>query len=221
MSRSARCRRWLPGRRNRAPRDGRLTERCSSIAIGRMNPNLTDRTPDLRHPSGMRHEASATKRTSCRTSRKAGKPLLVRYDLDGVGGADQGRAGASARTDLWRWRELLPVRKAAASSAWARADAARRAAAARAARGGESSSRTRAACRPARSRRAAWRWRCRWRRRSASAHGDADQRQRGRRDGGLCEPRGIRTTIFCPRTRPRSTLARSRSRARTSTASTA
>ncbi len=41
---------------------------------------------------------------------RAGKPLLVRYDLDGVRAAlTQGRAGAPAG-GLWRYRELLPVR---------------------------------------------------------------------------------------------------------------
>ncbi len=40
----------------------------------------------------------------------AGRPLLVRYDLSGVG-AELSRSALEARdTDLWRWRELLPVR---------------------------------------------------------------------------------------------------------------
>ena len=44
---------------------------------------------------------------------KVGRPLLVRYDLSAVGEA-LSRDTLSARdTDLWRWRELLPVRKAA------------------------------------------------------------------------------------------------------------
>ena len=42
---------------------------------------------------------------------RAGRPLLVRYDLDAVRGA-LGRSELEARpTDLWRWRELLPVRR--------------------------------------------------------------------------------------------------------------
>jgi threonine synthase len=42
----------------------------------------------------------------------AGRPLLVRYDLAGVKEA-LAREKLSARpTDLWRWRELLPVRHA-------------------------------------------------------------------------------------------------------------
>ena len=43
----------------------------------------------------------------------AGKPLLVRYDLDGVRGALTKGALADRPADLWRWRELLPVRQAA------------------------------------------------------------------------------------------------------------
>ncbi len=43
----------------------------------------------------------------------AGKPLLVRYDLDGVRNALTRDALADRPRDLWRWRELLPVRNAA------------------------------------------------------------------------------------------------------------
>ncbi|MBA3896378.1 MAG: threonine synthase [Sphingomonadaceae bacterium] len=42
----------------------------------------------------------------------AGKPLLVRYDLDGVRGALTKAALAGRPRDMWRWRELLPVRSA-------------------------------------------------------------------------------------------------------------
>ena len=41
---------------------------------------------------------------------RAGKPLLVRYDLDGVRGALNREALAARPRDMWRWRELLPVR---------------------------------------------------------------------------------------------------------------
>ena len=40
----------------------------------------------------------------------AGKPLLVRYDLDGVRAALTKGVLAQRPMDLWRWRELLPVR---------------------------------------------------------------------------------------------------------------
>ncbi len=43
----------------------------------------------------------------------AGRPLLVRYDLDGVRGALSREVVDNRPTDLWRWRELLPVRRAA------------------------------------------------------------------------------------------------------------
>src|SRR5215218_1258491 len=42
---------------------------------------------------------------------KAGKPLLVRYDLSGVKKALTKEALAQRPPDLWRYRELLPVRK--------------------------------------------------------------------------------------------------------------
>jgi threonine synthase len=43
----------------------------------------------------------------------AGKPLLVRYDLDGVKKALSKDALARRPPDLWRYRELLPVRRVA------------------------------------------------------------------------------------------------------------
>ena len=43
----------------------------------------------------------------------AGKPLLVRYDLDGVRATLTKDALAQRPMDLWRWRELLPVRNTA------------------------------------------------------------------------------------------------------------
>jgi threonine synthase len=43
----------------------------------------------------------------------AGKPLLVRYDLAGVNGALTKDALAQRPPDLWRYRELLPVRRVA------------------------------------------------------------------------------------------------------------
>lgn len=41
---------------------------------------------------------------------EAGRPLLVRYDLEAVAKAVSRDAIANRATDLWRWRELLPVR---------------------------------------------------------------------------------------------------------------
>src|SRR5258706_8786137 len=42
---------------------------------------------------------------------KAGKPLLVRYDLAGVKKALTKEALAQRPADMWRYREMLPVRK--------------------------------------------------------------------------------------------------------------
>ena len=42
---------------------------------------------------------------------KAGKPLLVRYDLDGVRRALSREALAARPQTLWRYREMLPVRR--------------------------------------------------------------------------------------------------------------
>ena len=42
---------------------------------------------------------------------RAGRPLLVRYDLDAVRAAVSRDVMAARQTDLWRWRELLPVRR--------------------------------------------------------------------------------------------------------------
>ncbi|MGA7996789.1 MAG: pyridoxal-phosphate dependent enzyme, partial [Bradyrhizobium sp.] len=42
---------------------------------------------------------------------RAGKPLLVRYDLAGVKNALSKAALAERPPDLWRYRELLPVRR--------------------------------------------------------------------------------------------------------------
>ncbi|MBO0735779.1 MAG: threonine synthase [Alphaproteobacteria bacterium] len=46
------------------------------------------------------------------TLSKAGRPLLVRYDLDGIRRALPRRALAGRPQSLWRYRELLPVRRA-------------------------------------------------------------------------------------------------------------
>jgi threonine synthase len=42
---------------------------------------------------------------------RAGRPLLVRYDLERVRTALSKEKLAARPTDLWRWRELLPVRR--------------------------------------------------------------------------------------------------------------
>src|SRR5215471_7964754 len=57
--------------------------------------------------TGERHEADQVHNLS-----RAGKPLLVRYDLAGVRKALSKEVLAGRPSDLWRYRELLPVRKA-------------------------------------------------------------------------------------------------------------
>jgi threonine synthase len=44
---------------------------------------------------------------------RAGRPLLVRYDLAAASAALSRTALETRATDLWRWRELLPVRRLA------------------------------------------------------------------------------------------------------------
>ncbi len=56
--------------------------------------------------TGERYAADAIHNLS-----RAGKPLLVRYDLPGVKKALSKAALASRPPDLWRYRELLPVRR--------------------------------------------------------------------------------------------------------------
>jgi threonine synthase len=57
--------------------------------------------------TGERHAADAVHNLS-----RAGKPLLVRYDLAGVRKSLSKDALADRPADLWRYRELLPVRAA-------------------------------------------------------------------------------------------------------------
>lgn len=76
-----------------------------------MNRNLTeDRPTFVTHLecslTGERYEADQLHGLS-----RAGRPLLVRYDLEALGQAVSRDAIAGRETDLWRWRELLPVRR--------------------------------------------------------------------------------------------------------------
>ncbi len=76
-----------------------------------MNPNLTaDRPTFVTHLecslTGERYGADTLHGLS-----HAGRPLLVRYDLQAAGAAVSRDTIAARPTDLWRWRELLPVRE--------------------------------------------------------------------------------------------------------------
>ena len=79
--------------------------------INDMNPNLTtDRPTFVTHLecslTGKRYDADTLHGLS-----EAGRPLLVRYDLDAVAANLPKRLLETRPTDLWRWRELLPVRR--------------------------------------------------------------------------------------------------------------
>jgi threonine synthase len=76
-----------------------------------VNDNLTtERKNFVTHlecsATGERHAADEIHNLS-----RAGKPLLVRYDLAGVKAALSKDALAARPPDLWRYRELLPVRR--------------------------------------------------------------------------------------------------------------
>lgn len=58
--------------------------------------------------TGERYEADTAHNLS-----RAGRPLLVRYDLDGVKRTLTKETLAARPLDLWRYRELLPVRRVA------------------------------------------------------------------------------------------------------------
>jgi len=78
-----------------------------------MNDNLTaERATFVTHLecslTGERYAADQLHNLS-----RAGRPLLVRYDLDAVRAALPRETLAARATDLWRWRELLPVRHTA------------------------------------------------------------------------------------------------------------
>ncbi|MCG7348133.1 threonine synthase [Sphingomonas sp. ACRSK] len=76
-----------------------------------MNENLhRDRPTFVSHlecsMTGERYEADRLHGLS-----RVGRPLLVRYDLAALGQAVSRDTIAARPTDLWRWRELLPVRR--------------------------------------------------------------------------------------------------------------
>ena len=77
-----------------------------------MRSNTTDERPTfVTHLecglTGERHDADVLQGLS-----RAGKPLLVRYDLAALGAALDKGALARRPADMWRYREFLPVRRA-------------------------------------------------------------------------------------------------------------
>src|SRR5947208_9855914 len=86
----------MPGRRRVRDDDNLTAERPTFVT------HLECSVTTARHRADEVHNLS-----------RAGKPLLVRYDLDGVRKALSKEALARRPFDLWRYRELLPVRRAA------------------------------------------------------------------------------------------------------------
>lgn len=75
------------------------------------NPNIhEDRRSFVTHLecslTGERYEADQLHGLS-----RAGRPLLVRYDIEAMRGAVSKATIQGRPTDMWRWRELLPVRE--------------------------------------------------------------------------------------------------------------
>lgn len=119
-----------------------------------MNANLIENRPTfVSHlecsMTGERYEADQLHGLS-----RVGRPLLVRYDLDALGRAVSRDTIAARPTDLWRWRELLPVRRTQSIVSLGEIETPLVPIPARAGRA--RSSRTRGGCRPVPSRRAAW-----------------------------------------------------------------
>jgi threonine synthase len=87
----------------------RILARTEALLLHDLN-LTTDRPTFVTHLecslTGERYEADRLHGLSA-----AGKPLLVRYDLDGVRATLTKEALSSRPMDLWRWRELLPVRQ--------------------------------------------------------------------------------------------------------------
>src|SRR5204863_5707615 len=91
--------------------DGGRSSENNGSAAHLMNDNLVAELPTfVTHLecslTGERYEADRLHGLS-----RAGRPLLVRYDLDGVRRALPRDALAERPQTLWRYRELLPVRR--------------------------------------------------------------------------------------------------------------
>lgn len=87
-----------------------MTANGRTAKPGGMNDNLTAHRPTfVTHLecslTGEHYEADTLHNLS-----RAGRPLLVRYDLAGIRTAVSRETLGARQTDLWRWRELLPVR---------------------------------------------------------------------------------------------------------------
>ena len=182
--------------------DGQYAERISV----KDNDNLTIERPTFVTHLECAMEGDHYPADQIHNLSKAGKPLLVRYDLAGVKKALTKDALAQRPADMWRYREMLPVRKVRRHRQPRRGD--------------DAADPPAQACEEARRRRdhrqgrgaAADRLVQGARARDGGvdgqgarhqAHGDADQRQCRRGARGLRDQScGIKTTIFCPADTP-------------------
>ena len=133
---------------------------------------------------GERYEAGQLHNLS-----RAGKPLLVRYDLSAGRKLLNRDVLARRPEDLWRYREFLPVRRPKISSAWAKQE--RRSSSAELGGmigSGEILFKDEGRLPTGSFKARGLSWRCRWPRRSALPTGHADERQRRRGAGRLCRP---------------------------------
>ena len=74
---------------------------------------------DPRHASRMLADRRAVRsRRGAQSQSRAGKPLLVRYDLDAAERTLTRDSIAGRRPGMWKWRELLPLPDGASRSAW-------------------------------------------------------------------------------------------------------
>jgi threonine synthase len=94
----------------------RKTRRCLPIITHETHALAHDGNLTIERPTFVTHlECAATGERypadEVHNLSRAGKPLLVRYDLAGVRNALSKDALRSRPADLWRYRELLPVRR--------------------------------------------------------------------------------------------------------------
>ncbi len=75
------------------------------------NENLTTERPNFVTHLECGLEGDHYDATEIHTLSQAGKPLLVKYDLEGIKNAISKEELANRPADLWRYREFLPVRK--------------------------------------------------------------------------------------------------------------
>jgi threonine synthase len=76
-----------------------------------MNPNITADRPTFVTQLECSMTGEVYEADKLHGLSRVGRPLLVRYDLDAIRSTVSRDSIAARETDLWRWRELLPVRR--------------------------------------------------------------------------------------------------------------